>query len=503
MAEITADVSSYPKPVASQGLVSQIKDLAGLEQQKLGIDKQKLDLVHQRFGYLVKGLTSLSADPNLNEDKIRKYATDMVRMKLIPNDMAANFINTLPPTQGMSPAQAAAALRAPLQTAIQQAQTTQEAIQSHYGTIQQQSDNANVYTGVQASPMHGGRFTPTTVTPQQLPPTTQQVNNDPNSPNYLQPGYVGPAGPAGPRPYVSSTGPRPLSRAIAPPLPDNIVSDPSQGNLTSRSAPTVPAVKGLRDRVTGPIGPTVQRVDLEGIETKPASFNDRFSSSFPNRVVTGAAPGVEAAIKTVGEQSGKDYATALERSRNFQADLYPAEASLKALRELGPQAIGPGTDEFNTLKRALITWLPNSDPKMIEEVSNFDQLKKYLTQTARSSGNTGTNDQLAAAFDANPNTKMSTAGVDTVLKSIIALRKMEHAQTLLFGEQGLPPNEYSKWVSKNQNVFDPRAFGFADMDRKAQEKIIKSLSPTQRKKFEYSLEFANKAGLIEPPKLKR
>ena len=98
---------------------------------------------------------------------------------------------------------------------------------------------------------------------------------------------------------------------------------------------------------------------------------------------------------------------------------------------------------------------------------------------------------------------MSTAGVDTVLKSIIALRKMEHAQTLLFGEQGLPPNEYSKWVSKNQNVFDPRAFGFADMDRNAQEKIIKSLSPTQRKKFEYSLEFANKAGLIEPPKLKR
>lgn len=500
MAEITADVSSYPKPVASQGLVSQVKDLAGLEQQKLGIDKQKLDLVNQRFGYLAKGLTSLSADPNLNEDKIRKYATDMVKLGYIPNDMAAKFINSLPPTQGMTPAQAAAALRAPLQTAIQQAQTTQEAIQSHYGTIQQQSDNANVYTGVQASPMHGGGFTPTTVTPQQLPPTTEGLdtreslpNGQPN-PNYMSRGPIGPSGPAGPRP---------LSRAIAPPLPDNVVSDPSQGNLTSRSAPTVPAVKGLRDRVTGPTGPTIQRVDLEGRETAPASFNDRFGSAFPNRVVTQAPPGVVSAEETVGAQSGKDYANALTRAKNYQADLYPIEASLKALRELGPRAIGPGTDQFNDLKRIAVTWLPNVDPKMIEEVSNFDQLRKYLVQSARSSGNTGTNDQLAAAFEANPNTKMSTAGVDTVLKSMLALRKMEHAQVLLFGKQGLPSNQFSKWVSKNQNVFDPRAFGFADMDRKAQDKVIKSLTLSQRKKFEYSLEFAKEAGLIEPPKLKQ
>jgi len=495
MAEITADISSYPKPTEPPGLISQVKDLAGLQQQKLGIDKQKLDLVNQRFGYLAKGLTSLSADPDLNEDKIRKYATDMVKLGYIPNDMAAKFINSLPPTQGMAPAQAAAALKAPLQAAMQQAQTMQEAIQSHYGTIQQQGDNANVYTGVQASPMMGGDFIPKTVTPQQLPPTTPTVNNDPNSPNYLQPGYVGPSG---------NPGPRSLSRSIAPALPDDMVSDPSQGNLTSRSAQLAPtARRGLSRAVSGPIGGTKERVDLEGTETKPASFNDRFNSSFPNRVVTGAAPGVAAAIQTVGEQSGKDYASALARSRNFQADLYPAEAALKAIHELGPQAIGPGTDQLNDLKRAIVTWLPNADPKTIEQVSNFDQIKKYLTQVARTSGNTGTNDQLAAAFDANPNTKMSTAGVDTVLKSIIALRKMEHAQTLLFGEQGLPPNQFSQWVAKNQNVFDPRAFGFVDMDRKAQDKLIKNLTPSQRKKFEYSLEFAQQAGLIEPPKLKQ
>ena len=147
-------------------------------------------------------------------------------------------------------------------------------------------------------------------------------------------------------------------------------------------------------------------------------------------------------------------------------------------------------------------FISNAKKEDIEKVADFEATRKYLTQIARSSGSTGTNDQLAAAFEANPSIKMSQAATETVLKSVIALRKMEHAQTLLFNEQGLPPSDYSKWVSKNQNVFDPRAFGFADMDRKAQEKVIKSLSPVQKKKFEYSLEFADKAGLIAPPNLK-
>ena len=164
MADLNFDFSSYPKPTQPKSLMDNLKDINTVEQQELGIDKQKLDLVNQRFGYLAKGLTSLSADPQLNEDKIRKYATDMVKLGYIPNDMAAKFINSLPPTQGMAPAQAAAALKAPLQAAMQQAQTMQEAIQSHYGNIAQQGDNAAIYTGIQQSPMQGGEFVPKTMT---------------------------------------------------------------------------------------------------------------------------------------------------------------------------------------------------------------------------------------------------------------------------------------------------------------------------------------------------
>ena len=108
---------------------------------------------------------------------------------------------------------------------------------------------------------------------------------------------------------------------------------------------------------------------------------------------------------------------------------------------------------------------------------------------------------------------MSNAATENVLKSVIALRKMQHAQTLLFGQQNLPPSEYSQWISKNQNVLDPRAFGFDNMDTNAKTKTLETMASKDKsgnwvakkgkekdfQKFEQSLSFANDAGLIEPP----
>ena len=90
---------------------------------------------------------------------------------------------------------------------------------------------------------------------------------------------------------------------------------------------------------------------------------------------------------------------------------------------------------------------------------------------------------------------------------------MQHAQTLLFGQQNLPPSEYSQWISKNQNVLDPRAFGFDIMDKDAKSKLLEGMAHKDNSgnwiankgkekefnKFEQSLSFANDAGLIEPP----
>src|SRR6185369_6078513 len=211
---------------------------------------------------------------------------------------------------------------------------------------------------VRQSAMKGGGFVPSTETPQELPPTTPTVNTNPASPGYGAPGYKGPAGAPGVQKY-------------APPPPPGMVNDPSQGNLTGGSP-----------IASGPTSPTVAR----GTE-----FNNRFSAADRNPAA-GLAPGSAEAIQALSGGSGKDYASALTRAKNFQAELYPAQAALEGIKELGPQGVGPGTDTLNGLTSAIITWLPNADPKLVENVGNFEQTRKYLTQIARSSGATGTND---------------------------------------------------------------------------------------------------------------
>ena len=497
------DTSSYPKAQAPTNLIDTVQKLGGLQQQQqqiqsnaLSIDKQKLDLVNQRFGEMAKGFTALIADPNLDEDKVRKYVQNQVKLGYVPPEMAAQTISTLPPTQGMLPAQASKVLKDSLAQHLQHAQTTMEAINAHFGTPASQSDQANTYTGVQASPMKGGGFTPSTVTPIQLPPTTPTADTNPTSPNYGQPGYVGPSGAAGPRSYVARPAP-----------PEGMVNDPSQGNLTGNGAPPPPAP---RPTVSGPTGPTIN---------KGTEFDNRFNASFDKGGFkpSGLAPGVAEGISAVGKQSADVYAKDLERATNVRENLYPAERALEGIKKLGSQGVGPGTESLNNLKSTIITWLPNADPKLIENVGNFEQTRKYLTQIARSSGTTGTNDQLAAAFEANPSIKMSEAATENVLKSVIALQKMKAAQTLLFNKTGLHPDQYTKWASTNQNVLDARAFGFDMMDKEARAKLIDSMvtrnpdgtvsikkgKENEYKRFNDSLQFAHDAELIEPPQVKR
>jgi len=98
MAEINTD--SYLKPAAlpqQKSLLDQVGQFQQLEAGKNVIEKQKLDLVNQRFKELSKGFVGLIADKDLNEDKVRNYITDQVKLGYIPAEMAAHTISQLPP----------------------------------------------------------------------------------------------------------------------------------------------------------------------------------------------------------------------------------------------------------------------------------------------------------------------------------------------------------------------------------------------------------------------
>lgn len=469
MAEV--DTSSYLKPSAPVNALDQAAKLGSLQQQQqqiqsgaLTIDKQKLDLVNQRFGELAKTFIGLMQKPDLSSNDVNQHIDNQVKIGYITPEMGAQ-IKTQMPADG-NPEK----IRAKLKLDLQHAQTTMEAINTYAGSNATTNDNAVTRQGVIKSPLEGGGFVPATEQPVQLPPTQPIIGAN------KAPGVVGPSGPSGVRPYASPG-------MVAAPAPTPV---PRPTGLRSNVVPP-PAV-------TGPTGPTV----AQGTE-----FNNRFSAAFPNAVQTGLPPGTTEATQAVATQSGKDLATDLTRAKSLQADLYPAHRVLDILKQEGPTAFGVGTDNLNTLKNAMVTWFPGSvDQKTIEGVKNFEEAKKQLVALARSSGSTGTNDQLAAAFEANPNTKMTGATIESVLKSVVALRKMQAAQTLMAVQQGIPDEKYSKWIAQNQNQFDPRAFGFDMMDRKAQIKLLQELDKDKKaySKFERTLKFAHDAELISPEK---
>lgn len=476
MAGLEADVSSYKQslPVSPLAMAREAAQTRSAVQQNISndinIDKQKLDLLSQQFGIMNNELANLIDSGATKQQAAERLSRISKTLNLPP--VATNHM--------MEELNAAPDVKTFATFAIRRGMDTMQKYGVQLGTPETQQDNANVYQGVRQSPEKGGGFVPATQMAVQPPPTQPNVDTRrtlptgaPN-PDYLQPGIVGAAAPSG-----------------VTPVP--------------RARPSLPVAKPA---VSGPTGPTIRRTDLE-----PASVTDRIDAAFPQRIATGAAPGVAGAIAQVGEQSGKDYASDLTRAKSFQADLYPSQRVLDIVKNQGEKAFGPGTEALNSLKSALVTWLPNVDQKTIDSVSDYEQAKKYLVQAARSNGSTGTNDQLAAAFEANPNVKMSGATIENVVKSNIALRKMQHAQTLLFGQQNLPPSEYSQWISKNQNALNPVAFGFDQMDANAKNKYLESMATKDKsgnwiakkgkekefQKFEQSLSFANDAGLIEPP----
>jgi hypothetical protein len=471
MPGLEANTDSYNQP-AQPSILDNVQKFGNIQQQKQAIDQAKLDQANQALGYMVRAMGSLG--PNASKEDYAKAAQNAVDQGLVPQQQENVFLQHL---------QAAPDSPTFYKQFMSSAMEGQKQIELHTGINSSKSDNATEYQG-KTNPLTGG-FQSTTEINQQLPPTAPNVDNRttlPNgqpNPNYQQPGYVGPSGPRG---VLQSQGGARLP--VAAPNAPAIAPRPAI-NTPRQALPVAPAV-------SGPTGPTVN---------KGTEFSNRFDAAFPNRVATGAAPGVAEAIKTVGEQSGKDYATALQTAGNIQTALQPDLAVLDIVKGKAPGDFGPGTDNLNQLKKIAVTWLPNVDPKIINDSSDYDTVKKYLIQGARSAGNTGTNDQLAAAFEANPNTTMNTATIENIVKSRVALKKMEAAQVLLANQQNIAPDQFSKWKAQNQNVLDPRAFGFDMMNDDAKQKLVNKLKkdPKAYQKFESSLQFAHDAELIGPP----
>lgn len=214
----------------------------------------------------------------------------------------------------------------------------------------------------------------------------------------------------------------------------------------------------------------------------------------------GVTTGLPAGAGSAMEASGKAYAADQTAAADYRARVTPLENAIPLLEKLGPGyqgQVGQFKADIQRTYQAVTGSTPPDDP-----VKAYDELQKYLISEARSTGNSTTNDQLAAAIAGNPSTKISNAGATDVAKTALAIKRMKQAQIVSAQNEGVQPGAYLTRSANWNGAQDPRAYAFDLMSAPAQQSLIKSLGPKGSpayQKFVTSLQSAHDAGVLNAP----
>lgn len=464
MADI--DTSFYPR-ADSNSLVDKIGGAINvrnametnklLQQQQvqgqIGIDSAKIDLAHKGYEGLGTLIGSLAQDPRIagpeGPDLVKQYADNAVRLGYITPEQRDTALQTMP----QDPAQ----MGQWLQTVNTQHLESAERFRQVYGT-------------------------PGTITngSQTLPVTTSSIT--------------------GVRPIGA-----PIDQTLSPESRSEMVeTKDAQGRIIRIPRANLLAAAGMNPMTAQPMTqPTGQENRLipaqTPVERRELAPVDQTQNPPGGVVVSPPAWELESQSRQAAASADK-FAQDLSREGTFQQDILPMEKGLEALGKLGPNATGPGTDQINDVKAFLVSTgigpVLGIDP---EAVGTTTELKKYLVQSARASGDVGTNDKLAAAFAGNPNISMVDSAISNILKINLSQRRMQNAQVRAFSASGENPAEYSQWATEFNATQDPVAYGFDMMDGTQRQKYFKGLSAPEKTKLLGSIRTATQLGVIAPP----
>jgi hypothetical protein len=258
------------------------------------------------------------------------------------------------------------------------------------------------------------------------------------------------------------------------------------------------AIKDLQNTAAGPAA-TMQRVPgprgPSGEETSVPLGEANKAGGMPIGLPLGAT---ESSTVMQGD---------LARARNFGGEMFPWQQALDAANALkdkyGTGYFGPGSKArqefaatFYTLVPQLATTL-GVDP---EKIKNYAVADKYLTQAmqTRAAGfGHGTDAQLATTLSGSPNVGVTDLALHDLIKGSIALRRAEQAQTLTASKAG--PQQYTNAASAWPAFHDIRAYTVDMLTPDARNKLISSLSPAERNKFNRTLREAYESGVLQRP----
>ncbi len=474
MAGLEADTSSYNQPMPV-GPLEQAGKIGALQSQSLQINQQKLDQANQALGYMTRAMGSLG--PNASKEEYAAVAQNAVRQGLVPQQQLDAYM------QRLQAAKDGASFYNEFMTA---AATHSEAIQYHLGTPAMQR-NGQTDTPVNVSARFGVRPMGAPIQIQQ-PPETETVDNRRLLPNGQPNPNYGAKQALGPQRAAIPEGTLPVRGG----LPGQYQQQPQR---TAPSAlPTGPINNPAINGPSSNFGGTVTGASVEA-----PTFNDRFNAARPTGVAKSLPPGTPEAMG-IGAAGGATSAVAArQQAGNFQREIFPLTQAIPALEKLGPKGTGPGTETINHLKSFAISMVPGiKESDFNGTVADYDKAKKYLTDFVNQTGNSGTNDKLAAAFAGNPSVGISNAAAVDVAKSALALRRLKQAEIVAFEKSNLPDQEFQKFSVRFNNEQDPRAYGVDLMSKDKLQKLIKGMSPEELKIFKASVEIAHNTKSIPP-----
>jgi hypothetical protein len=287
----------------------------------------------------------------------------------------------------------------------------------------------------------------------------------------------------------------------------------NKGVLREQTPNSVPAIvsgnpQAPQNNIAPPQVPGATSVGLPGAPQTGQSPVSIFApSSVLGQMRIGQAQ-TEAAAGATTHAAGastEQYTNDLREAANFPRSSLPLTKAIPLLEHLGQTGTGVGSDAWNQAMSLLQTMrVPISDPNNIKA---FDEAKKYLTDYVNQTGNSGTNDKLAAAFAGNPSVHISNAAAIDVAKTALAMQRFKQAQILSYGNQ--PPEGYAKHAAQFAQTMDPRAFGLDLMAPEARKALFASLpkkpdsqgreTNQERIRFLNSLQAAHDTGMVQMP----
>jgi hypothetical protein len=423
------DTSSYPKPQQSNFLDTASK-LQQLEQQKIGIDTSKLKLINEQWGIAKRELSTLASKPDVNSNDVAASLNNLVKLKIVPPDMSAQFLKTMPTQSGPQ-------LQDWIKQKILSGQSNADAVNFHYGPQPSLVDQGQQLVPMQASqnPAIGVRRLDTGARNQplqtQIPPTATAVDEN-NQPRMMGPQAEQPV-PRGPLPVG------PINNS---------------------------AINGQSANFGGKVaGATVENLPVAG--SSASQVQNRFPG--PSGPATGMPPMFE---------EGKRQLT--EDQSNATARMMRAKPAIQALPLMQSKGFlsGPGTSQFTQAVAALKTLGLVSTDVENDPTAAYQEVTKKLAQYVSGSPVGQRSDAaqtLAEASSPNPKTQILPALIK-LTKDAVILDRVEAARPTAFKDKDL--SKYGSFRSTFPQSIDERAFGL-DMD--PPEKSVKLVDDMAKK----------------------